>query len=346
LPFAYLSFATTLQIGVRYVLPQLALLCLLAARPVAALWSGGRTARAVLAMLTVWVAATAGLQWPHNLGAMNALAGARPYRLFGDSTVSWQLVPGDDPALRTLLSRHAGAQRLYPRAGPRLGVVVLHARDAWPGDAAEFGPLHHWLDPFVPCDHEGSFFCFDVTAELYREALRRSTPNRARWQRDFAVALLGAGAIDAAAAEIDELESPDPLLAAQLARLRAKPRDPRAVLAGWSQLGRADRVLADSDATAGERAHAHFVRGDYVACREVLEPLQRTRRLQQTEALELMVAQVRSLAVRDAIATVRAYSPPADSPAFPAHAQRLAQLEALWADLRTLGRQCGLALPE
>lgn len=108
------------NLGVRYLLPAIALACVLASRTVAAAWAptSRRSGRAAVAVAAVWLAASAAWTFPDHLGYFNlAVGGSRNgWRILDDSNLDW----GQDlRRLAAWLDRHdTGRVRLlYPWIG-------------------------------------------------------------------------------------------------------------------------------------------------------------------------------------------------------------------------------------
>lgn len=340
---AYLSVGTKLQIGVRYALPILPVLILFAVRPVDYYWKSGGKRRAVLVGLALWMGVFFCQHWPRYLCAFNPLAGERPYLLFGDSTLDWQLDSSTDPALIELQTRYPGAHRVTNASGPRLGRVLFYSLDAWPRYNPAHGPVKHWLSDFDPVDHLGPYYYFVITEDHFRLALaRRSGEKAERLRRNLAIALLGAGEY----IEVEQLlgqGSDMPLVRKMLTILKTPNPDPRLIISGWNMLGRYDRVLASPFATPGDIGHAHFAREDYVRCRKVLEAEMQHRRLSVTEVLDLCNAQVRSRSVKKAIETCRRHAPLDESPHFAAY---VSHLQGLWGEYEALMEQIDGRIPD
>ncbi len=302
IPLLYLSLVARMQIGLRYVLPCIALLSVFAARAVDPLL-GSRIGKTVLASLSVWLVVGAALHWPHYVGAFNPLAGSRPYELYGDSTMAWESAPNESPDLAALRVRHPNAAVLYHDSGPRFGTLIVHGLELWPRRASRSGPVRHWLRSIEPDDRAGTFYVFDVApADLADDS-------------DRAAALLGAGRLDEAAA-LAGATHVRPEVVAQLDRLRGSPGTADAIPGGWIELGRFDLVLADSTATPLERARAHAARLDHAACRDLVERERQQRKLGFREVQLLFGAQIGVGDMAAALATIDAVSISPSSPGY------------------------------
>jgi hypothetical protein len=123
-PAGYFVAALTskTQIGYRHLLPVYPFLCLWAGLGAAWLWRRGKTARAALGVLGLWLAGSVVVQSPFSLAYFNELALGRGDRWLSDSNLDW----GQDlPAL---------ARELSARGNP---TVVLSYFGA--GDPAAYG---------------------------------------------------------------------------------------------------------------------------------------------------------------------------------------------------------------
>jgi 4-amino-4-deoxy-L-arabinose transferase-like glycosyltransferase len=309
-PLAYLSFLTTLQIGVRYLLPVLPLLCVVAARAVVAL-PGRRGAAIQLAALLSLLLCHA-QTWPHYLCAFNWLAKDRPYLLFQDSNLAWVVREHRDPEGEELARQHPDSQRIHTGTGPTLGLLRVFGPDLSPPDPRDSARVHHWLRRFVPVQRLGAWFLFDVQADAYR-ALAADDP---RASIECALSLLAAGQTEIA--PLLERGSADPG-AARARRLLQLLRDRRTEDPEWLQLwfeaGREDLVLAAGErAPAQMRASAMCSRGEPGRGADLLEQIETTRRLTPNEAKVLAYCQWQASRPDAALATLARYQPPPESP--------------------------------
>lgn len=84
------TMPTSVNVGLRYVLPVYVPLCVAAAASMRALLMDGRNpARAVVAVLVLWQLAGSGLAHPDYLAYFNPLAGRDPSRYLIDSNLDW-----------------------------------------------------------------------------------------------------------------------------------------------------------------------------------------------------------------------------------------------------------------
>jgi Dolichyl-phosphate-mannose-protein mannosyltransferase len=125
------NLPTSLNIGVRYMLPLFPLLALVAAGGVMWLWSRQRAA--AIALLA-WIAVSSWMAHPDYIAYFNELAGSHPERILVDSDLDW----GQD------MNRLAAELR-------RRGVGYFHMACMYTGDDTRLG-LPNWdgLDPYQP----------------------------------------------------------------------------------------------------------------------------------------------------------------------------------------------------
>jgi hypothetical protein len=125
------NFPTTLNIGVRYMLPLFPLLALTAGIGAVWLW---RRQRVVAAALLLWAAVSSWSAHPDYISYFNELAGSHPERILVDSDLDW----GQDMG------------RLAPEL-KRRGVTRFHMSCFYTGDDTRLG-LPDWdtLQPYEP----------------------------------------------------------------------------------------------------------------------------------------------------------------------------------------------------
>jgi 4-amino-4-deoxy-L-arabinose transferase-like glycosyltransferase len=293
-PLVYLSLFTTLQIGVRYLLPIVPLLCMVAARAFTWRWLPA-------ALLAVHVLATA-LAWPRYVQWFNPLASERPYLLFADSNVDWRAGQHDDRDREAVARAHPDASELFPLSGPQLGKVFAYALDLSRPDPRDHWRIHHWLRRFHPVDRVGAWFVFDIDETEFRAAVGGDARGRA----ELAVALLGAGRTDDALALVEGNPDPD---AAKIARAAALPRGAERALL-LAELGRFDLVLADAGSLPKYQvAYAHFCQGQAATSAELLRALESERALNLAEAALLASALRESGEPEQALAVLERYEP-------------------------------------
>jgi len=357
-PFVYLSFFATLQVGIRYVLPLLPLGCVLvggaAATPVLArLSSAGR--RVLCAAFVVGCAGASATAWPNGVGYFNlAVPEERAHELFIDSNADWG--QWRDLGRAAVLERRPRAVDLGRAGGPRLGEVAVYVRFRHPPDPEaphherHARPARHWLDPFEPVDHaEAAWLVYDVTAEGWRDAAARDPRARA----ELAIALLGAGRLAEAEAEI-ALLPPERAAAptALLDRIRAAQAAPGApgpaialanawiaaevceaaldVLDGVSAADQPSAIRAD---LAIARANAHVKRADFHAAIGALESLDAPPGTQPAAALLRAELYRRTLRLDDGIALLERearQTPPAQRPPLTELLERLRTDRSRW----------------
>ena len=248
----FLSFLTRQQLGVRYILPDLALLLVLLGFVPGTKLLRGLSGRAWLALLLpfalyhgqeLWTA------WPSLISYYNRSAGgeAAAYRHFNDSDSNWgQFTDTIDERLR---GEEGGPFTLLTAAaGPRFGRVAIALRSLTRADPEDPTRARHWLYACAPVGHvAGSYWMYDVTPEGLERAVERSSDERIR--ADLVVACLGTEHRDEARrhAALLSADRGDPLLALLdlLDRLREGTLDGPATLAllgGLVDVGRFDLV--------------------------------------------------------------------------------------------------------
>lgn len=213
-PFAlllYCSATRSLQMGIRYVLPVVPALLMLAGAFLGRPWTRTGLGRVVLAVVvggSMWNVVSG---WPHFIGFFNSIAGGSTggYRICADGNCDWyQRHETGQVALR---ERHPDLVFLRPGQGPRLGRVAAYVETLKADDPRDATRTYHWLTRFAPFDHDGAaWFAYDVTPDSFAQAVaagdRRAAEDLAlAWlaQRDFgrareALDLVTDGANDAA----------------------------------------------------------------------------------------------------------------------------------------------------
>ncbi|MEM7311240.1 MAG: glycosyltransferase family 39 protein [Planctomycetota bacterium] len=268
-PFAYLSFVATLQVGIRYVLPLFPLgFVLLGGLAAVPEWErlrrvaplAPRVLAAGYGLLLLWAALGA---WPNGPGYFNRLFGGPggAWRHYNDSNADWgQMRHSGLAALRAHEPDEPGEPltEVLRGHGPRLGRLAIYVRFRTPLDPETPGRARHWLDAFEPVDHLGAaWLVYETDADTWRAAAAADPRARA----DLAVALLGAGRVDEARALVPELpaERRGPV-AGLLAQLDAHTADPDAPAprvglgAAWLGAGRPDLAAALFDDPAWRAA--------------------------------------------------------------------------------------------
>ncbi|MEO8595776.1 MAG: hypothetical protein ABI759_20820 [Candidatus Solibacter sp.] len=125
------NLPTSLNIGVRYMLPLFPLLAL--ASGVGAVWLWQRQ-RAIAAVLLGWLLVSSVLAHPNYLASFNELAGSQPERILVDSDLDW----GQD------MARLAGELQ-------RRKVSYFHMSCLYTGDDTRLGlPAWDGLEPYQP----------------------------------------------------------------------------------------------------------------------------------------------------------------------------------------------------
>lgn len=269
-PFVYLSTFQVLQIGLRHMLQVVPLLCIVAARPLAAWWDSGRNAgRVAVAAVLAWLAVDVARAWPDLLGAFNAIAAERPYHWFRDSNLTWRGDLEPDPDERAIRARHPGADRVFVASGPRLGRVIAQAPDLCLL-AGPDGRASHWLFDVEPIDRAGAWYAFDVDDRSFDLARRRPV-DADRVRTDHAIALATGGDAQRALDILGDASDPRAGHVRDLAaRVQAQRTDDAAFASLLQALGRFDLLAAHPAASPLQRATAHFQRGERERARDLL----------------------------------------------------------------------------
>lgn len=171
-PLAWLAFFSSMvkpQIGVRYLLPMFPFLFVLASRT--ASLATGRRARAALAVLCVWYAASTLSYHPHHMPYFNELIGSRlnAYRYLADSNLEWE-----DAFHFVSEFRRENPDKpfAYEPREPQAGYVLVSANEL----VGLFDPERfRWLrENFRPVDHVAyGHLLFYVPPERLEELQRR-----------------------------------------------------------------------------------------------------------------------------------------------------------------------------
>ncbi len=334
-PIAYLSLATTLQIGVRYALPIVPVLTVVAARGAARLWDA-RGGRAALAVLGAWLLGAAGLAWPNYVGWFNALGGDQPYKLFSDSNLDWQHRGWSPDRDRAALQRRTpDGEVVSGRSGARFGRLLAHGPALTLPDPRDPTRAYHWLWRFRPVDREGAWFAFAIDEIAFRRALADARPPLdPQGQVEFALALAGAGRPADALVVLQGCADADADRVRGAARLLAAGRQDDPALAQlWLELGRFDLVLAQRSAPVLARAYALFWTEEPEAAAALLADVARERPLLPGENLLLASAWHAQGRLDEALAVLERSPPPAGAPERPAYERLQRQLREQVEDL-------------
>jgi hypothetical protein len=190
------SLVCRVQIGIRLLLPLLALACIGLAAALASAWqhpaNGGRRTFLTGVGLTaaVWMAWSAWHVWPHGLCFTNEIWGgtAGGYRLLSDSNYDWGqglkeladwqrrhraddldvLYYGMDPVVDRLPMRRLPYEELHPEVGDDVPATMQGRRLAMSttilygsfSEAPQFKPLVTWLRQFQPVDRTATFLIY------------------------------------------------------------------------------------------------------------------------------------------------------------------------------------------
>jgi 4-amino-4-deoxy-L-arabinose transferase-like glycosyltransferase len=161
---AYLSFFNRAQIGIRHILPALAIAVVIGAGAFARFPSLPRWRQIGLGLLVVWLAVSTMRYYPHLIPYMNEWAGDRrlAYRLLADSNLDWGQ---NEPLVRDFLARNPDVV-LNP-GEPVCGRVLMSAnRLTGVTGTPRNGKSPAWAWSYEPVAHVGyAHFLFDIRTD-------------------------------------------------------------------------------------------------------------------------------------------------------------------------------------
>lgn len=208
-PFALLAYCSatlSLQMGMRYVLPVVPALVMLACAFAGRPWVRTRSGLCAIAVVVAGSLWNVVWHWPHFIGFFNTVAGGcdSGFRVVADGNCDWQQLR--EPGRSVLRERHPDIVCLEPGQGPRFGKVASYADSLKAIDARDTSRTYHWLTRFSPFDHVGAaWLAFDVQPAAFKNAIAAGDHRAAE---DFAIAWLMAGEL-APAERVLELVRPD-----------------------------------------------------------------------------------------------------------------------------------------
>ena len=171
LVLGYCSATRALQMGVRYVLPMVPALVMLASA--FASRRSGWISNVIVVILIAPSAWQVSAGWPHFVGYFNELGGGQKngFRLVANGNCSWgQARESGRAALR---ARHADLEVLSAASSPRFGKLAVWWADLKAPDPRAPGRCYHWLTRFDPVDHAGAaWLVFDVEPEDFERSAR------------------------------------------------------------------------------------------------------------------------------------------------------------------------------
>jgi 4-amino-4-deoxy-L-arabinose transferase-like glycosyltransferase len=161
---AYLSFFNRAQLGIRHILPALAISVVIGAGAFARFPSLPRWRQIGLGLLVVWLAVATMRYYPHLIPYMNEWAGDRrlAYRLLADSNLDWGQ---NEPVVRAFLTKNPDVV-LNPEE-PVCGRVLMSANRL----TGVIGTRKNWKSPawtwsYEPVAHVGyAHFLFDIRSD-------------------------------------------------------------------------------------------------------------------------------------------------------------------------------------
>jgi hypothetical protein len=156
-----------INLGIRHILPAYVAFSVIAGVGAQWLWSSGRAARALLAGLVVWFAASSALSHPDYLAYFNVLAGREPERILVDSDLDW----GQDMKRLSVRLQQLDVKELA--FDPFNGAYVEDLQNE-----GKFPPIHP-LDPNGPS--HGWNAASLTMLKLWRLGYFKSDPTRVLW---------------------------------------------------------------------------------------------------------------------------------------------------------------------
>jgi dolichyl-phosphate-mannose-protein mannosyltransferase len=169
--FAWLSLFVQAQIGIRYLLPALPALIVVAGRSAS---GAGRRRWIVLGALVAWHSASTLSYHPHYVSYFNELIGRRvnAYRYLADSNLDWE-----DPwyFLSAFLREHPDLHCVVDPPQPQAGCLLVSANDLVGIFDSE---RYRWLrENFQPVGHVAyAYLRFDIREDALRARLGRPAP--------------------------------------------------------------------------------------------------------------------------------------------------------------------------
>jgi hypothetical protein len=245
--FTYMSLCTSMQLGVRYVLPlyPLGFVLLGSLAGAGSLLRAPRAARLVLlGLLGVLLGADLVRNGPDLIAYYNASSGgaASAYRRFRDTNGDFgQHDRGGLAELRALAP--GPCESLCTNSGARFGRLALsggHVRARDPDDRSR--PRFDWLTAGEPLAHVGaSWWLFEATPEGLEARLEANDDPELR--QALALAYLGADRPEDADRHLLALDERH-ASALRLLRSLDAEQEPLKVIALWLEFGRPDRAVA------------------------------------------------------------------------------------------------------
>jgi hypothetical protein len=141
--FCWMSFFSRAQIGIRHILPVLAIETIIAGAAFRAFAAKSTAQKAVLCGLVMWMAVSVATYYPQMIPYMNEFAGDRrfTYRLLSDSNLDW----GQDQAVvDEFLAKNRDVKLDPPK--PTAGRVLVRANrltGVYQWDSAEYLARHY-----------------------------------------------------------------------------------------------------------------------------------------------------------------------------------------------------------
>lgn len=169
---AYCSGTRALQMGIRYVLPLVPALIMLASVSLSYAWLHGRTGKLVAGLVICSSIFNVTSCWPHHIGYFNQLCGGQTggARMFSDSNCDWE--QRRETGRQALLTRIPDLIFLRANEGPRFGSIAIYNRTLNSLDPRDPSRTYHWIDRFEPFDHDGAaWLAYQVAPTDFEQAI-------------------------------------------------------------------------------------------------------------------------------------------------------------------------------
>ncbi len=169
---AYCSGTRALQMGIRYVLPLIPAIIMLASVSLSYAWRHGRTGKLIAGLVICSSIFNLTSCWPHYIGFFNQLCGGQTggARLFSDSNCDWE--QRRETGRQALLTRSPDLLFLRANEGPRFGSIAIYNRTLNSLDPRDPSRAYHWLNRFEPFDHDGAaWLAYKITPNDFEQAI-------------------------------------------------------------------------------------------------------------------------------------------------------------------------------
>ena len=201
----YLSFANSLQIGIRYILPVYPLIMILGGGGIIYFWSKNKAFKGASSILLVWLIVETIIFSPDYLGYFNEFIGGprNGYILFADSNCDWgqNFKKGRDK----LKEKYKNIKFLTRMDGPQFGVIGAYVPYLKPRDNRNPKMVYHWITRFKPIgNYSAAWLVFKIAPKDFENAYQKGDK---RAKEDLAAAYINNGDLERAQNEIQGLDS-------------------------------------------------------------------------------------------------------------------------------------------